>query len=195
MYPLKLSPAFKDYIWGGTRLKTDFGKQSKLERLAESWELSCHKDGLCVIANGRYKGMTLAELIEQLGTKILGSDCERFDDFPILIKLIDAHDNLSVQVHPDDDYALRVEGEHGKTEMWYVVDCDSDASLLYGFDHEITREEFARRIRTTVCWCRQPCSCQKGRCVFYRSGNAACHRKRYFDRGDPAELQHHLPCF
>ncbi len=147
MYPLKLSPAFKDYIWGGTRLKTDFGKQSKLERLAESWELSCHKDGLCVIANGRYKGMTLAELIEQLGTKILGSDCERFDDFPILIKLIDAHDNLSVQVHPDDDYALRVEGEHGKTEMWYVVDCDSDASLLYGFDHEITREEFARRIR------------------------------------------------
>ncbi len=147
MYPLKLSPAFKDYIWGGTRLKTDFGKQSKLERLAESWELSCHKDGLCVIANGRYKGMTLAELIEQLGTKILGSDCERFDDFPILIKLIDAHDNLSVQVHPDDDYALRVEGEYGKTEMWYVVDCDSDASLLYGFDHEITREEFARRIR------------------------------------------------
>ena len=147
MYPLKLSPAFKDYIWGGIRLKTDFGKQSKLERLAESWELSCHKDGPCVIANGRYKGMTLNELIEQSGRRILGSGCERFDDFPILIKLIDAHDNLSVQVHPDNEYALRVEGEYGKTEMWYVVDCDDGASLLYGFDHEITKEEFARRIR------------------------------------------------
>ncbi len=77
---------------------------------------------------------------------MLGTNCERFEYFPILIKLIDAKDNLSVQVHPSNDYAMRVEGEYGKTEMWYIVDCDEGAELLYGFRHDITKEEFARRI-------------------------------------------------
>ncbi len=146
MYPLKLTAALKDYIWGGTRLKTDFGKQSELEKVAESWELSCHPDGDSVIANGEFAGMTLAEYIEKQGKKVLGSDCEAFENFPILIKLIDAKDNLSVQVHPENEYALRVEGEYGKTEMWYVVDCDESASLLYGLKKEISKEEFKQRI-------------------------------------------------
>lgn len=146
MSVIKLKPAFKDYIWGGTRLRDDFGKDCDFEKVAESWELSCHKDGNSIVANGGYAGMTLTEYIEKAGRSVLGTDCEKFDSFPILIKLIDAKDNLSVQVHPNNEYAQRVEGEYGKTEMWYVVDCDECAELLYGFKHEITKEEFANRI-------------------------------------------------
>lgn len=146
MYPIKLTAALKDYLWGGTRLKEDFNKKSDLEKVAESWELSCHKDGNSVIANGEYRGLTLAEYIEKVGEDVLGEDCKAFDNFPILIKLIDAKDNLSVQVHPENEYALRVEGEYGKTEMWYVVDCDEGASLLYGFKKEISQDEFKQRI-------------------------------------------------
>ncbi len=147
MYPMKLNPICKDYIWGGTRLKEDFEKKTELDKVAESWELSCHKDGPGVIANGRFEGMTLPDYLEQHGRSVLGSNAARFENFPILIKLIDARDNLSVQVHPNNDYALRVEGEYGKTEMWYIVDCEPGASLLYGFDHPIDKIEFAKRIQ------------------------------------------------
>lgn len=150
MYPLKLTAPLKDYIWGGTKLKTDYHKQTDLEKVAESWELSCHKDGNSVIANGEYAGKTLVEYIEQNGKDVLGSNCERFENFPILIKLIDAKDNLSVQVHPENEYALRVEGEYGKTEMWYIVDCEEGASLLYGFKHDISKEEFQQRIENNT---------------------------------------------
>lgn len=146
MYPLKLTPVFKDYLWGGTRLKSDFGKQTPLEKVAESWELSCHKDGASVIANGPLRGTALADYIARSGKKALGTRCADFTEFPILIKLIDAYDNLSVQVHPDNDYALRVEGEYGKTEMWVIADAEPGASLIYGFKAELSREEFRRRI-------------------------------------------------
>ena len=147
---LKLSPVFKDYIWGGTRLKTDFGFKSNLDILAEGWMLSCHKDGNSVVADGEFAGLTLAQYIEKEGKSVLGTNCEKFENFPILIKLIDAKDNLSVQVHPNNEYAQRVEGEYGKTEMWYVVDCDEGASLLYGFKHNITKEEFRERIENNT---------------------------------------------
>ena len=150
MYPLKLIPAFKDYIWGGTKLRTDFNKACDLDKVAESWELSCHKEGNSVIANGEFKGLTLAEYVAKEGREVLGTNCSRFENFPILIKLIDAKDNLSVQVHPNNDYALRVEGEYGKTEMWYIVDCDEAASLLYGFKNDISKEEFAERIKNNT---------------------------------------------
>ena len=117
MAVIKLEPAFKDYIWGGTRLRDDFGKKCDLDKVAESWELSCHKDGPSVVAEGEDKGLTLQEYIDKYGRAVLGTNCERFEFFPILIKLIDAKDNLSVQVHPDNEYAQRVEGEYGKTEM------------------------------------------------------------------------------
>lgn len=149
MQPLILIPPIKDYIWGGTKLRDEFGKESKLERLAESWELSCHKDGGSVIANGEYAGKTLAEYIEER-PETLGTNCGRFDFFPVLIKLIDACDNLSVQVHPDNEYAQRVEGEYGKTEMWYIVDCDEGASLIYGFKEEISKEDFRKAIETNT---------------------------------------------
>lgn len=146
MKPFKLKPAFKDYIWGGTKLRDDFGKDCDLDKVAESWELSCHKDGNSVVVGGEFDGLTLAEYIEKNGRQVLGTNCDKFENFPILIKLIDAKDNLSVQVHPSNEYALRVEGEYGKTEMWYIVDCDEGASLLYGFKNEISKEEFAQRI-------------------------------------------------
>ena len=143
---LKLRPALKDYLWGGTRLKTDFGFQTDLDIVAEGWMLSCHKDGENIVENGKYKGKTLTEVIEETGTEILGINAQKFDRFPILIKLIDAKKDLSVQVHPDNDYALRVENEYGKTECWYILDCDEGAELIYGFKREITKEEFQQRI-------------------------------------------------
>ena len=150
MYPIKLKPAFKDYLWGGTRLRDDFGKDCDFDKIAESWELSCHKDGNSVVADDEFAGLTLAQYIEKEGKSVLGTNCEKFENFPILIKLIDAKDNLSVQVHPNNEYAQRVEGEYGKTEMWYVVDCDEGASLLYGFKHNITKEEFRERIENNT---------------------------------------------
>ncbi|MCM1577368.1 MAG: mannose-6-phosphate isomerase, class I [Ruminococcus sp.] len=149
MNPVKLKPAFKDYLWGGTRLRDDFGKECDYEKIAESWELSCHKDGASVVASGEFAGLTLAEYIEK-NKGVLGTNCGRFENFPILIKLIDAKDNLSVQVHPNNEYAQRVEGEYGKTEMWYIVDCDEGAELLYGFKKEISKEEFRERIENNT---------------------------------------------
>lgn len=146
LYTMKLDAPCKDYIWGGNRLRNEYGKKSEADKIAESWELSCHKDGESVIANGEFKGKTLNEFIGENGKSVLGTNCAKFENFPILIKLIDAKDNLSVQVHPNNDYAMRVEGEYGKTEMWYIVDCDEGAELLYGFKHEISKDEFKRRI-------------------------------------------------
>ena len=171
MYAMKLIAPCKDYIWGGTRLRDEYGKKSDADKVAESWELSCHKDGKSVIANGAYAGRTLEEYIEKEGKSVLGKNCERFEYFPILIKLIDAKDNLSVQVHPDNDYALRVEGEYGKTEMWYVIDADEGAELLYGFRHEIGREEFAERIKNnTLLEVTNNVPVHKGDVFFIESG-------------------------
>lgn len=143
---LKLEPAFKDYIWGGHRLVEEYHKNYDGAVLAESWELSCHPDGPSRIVNGAYAGRTLDEYIREEGWQILGSNCAGFNQFPILIKLIDAKDNLSIQVHPDNAYALKKEGQYGKTEMWYVVDCLEGAFLYYGFEREISKEELERRI-------------------------------------------------
>lgn len=147
MYPMLLKPAYKDYIWGGKKLETLFHKKSDKNIIAESWEVSCHKDGPCFIANGSYAGMTLARYIMSTSGNILGTKCSDFEFFPFLIKLIDAHDNLSVQVHPSDEYALSHEGQYGKTEMWYVVDCDEGSELIYGFERETSRQEVKKLIQ------------------------------------------------
>lgn len=145
-YPMKLIAPLKDYLWGGTRLRDEYGKETQMAKVAESWELACHRDGKSVIANGAAAGQTLADWLAEAGADALGTRAAKFPYFPLLIKLIDAHDDLSVQVHPADDYALRVAGEFGKTELWYVVEAAPGAELLYGFQHEISKEEFARRI-------------------------------------------------
>lgn len=144
--PVKLMPAFKDYLWGGVKLKTEFKKVCDFDKVAESWELSAHKDGQSVVADGEFKGLTFTDYIEKNGKACIGKNAEAFDFFPILIKFIDAADNLSIQVHPDDEYALKNEGEYGKTEMWYVLSCEEGAYLYYGFNREITKDEFKERI-------------------------------------------------
>lgn len=170
MKPLELLPPIKDYIWGGTKLREQFGKVSSLDRLAESWELSCHKDGQSIIANGEYKGRTLSDYLAD-NKNALGKNCEKFEYFPVLIKLIDARDNLSVQVHPDNDYAQRVEGEYGKTEMWYIVDCDENASLIYGFKENISKEDFRRAIEENTLLDKvNTVPVKKGDVFFIKSG-------------------------
>ena len=101
------------------------------------------------LLRGEYDKMSFADFVKQ-HPQSLGTNCQKFENFPILIKLIDAYDNLSVQVHPDNEYAMRVEGEYGKTEMWYIVDCDENAELIYGFKSQITKEEFAQRIKNNT---------------------------------------------
>ena len=142
----QLIPACKDYIWVGQRLKTDFGIQSGLNPLSEAWVLSCHPDGPSVLADGPDKGMTLRAWLDKAGKEALGTACEAFEDFPMLIKLIDAKKDLSIQVHPSDAYALEHEGQYGKTEMWVVLDAEPGASLYYGFDREVSLEEFSSRV-------------------------------------------------
>lgn len=144
---IKLKPSYKDYLWGGNRLKEDYHKKYDGDVLAESWELSCHVDGNSIISEGSFAGKTLHEYIEWEGKKVLGKNCMKFQNFPILIKFIDAKENLSIQVHPNDEFALSNEGQNGKTEMWYVVDCSEEAYLYYGFSRKIEKEEFAQRIK------------------------------------------------
>ena len=169
---LKLKPVFKDYIWGGTRLKSDFGFESDLDKLAEGWMLSCHKDGKNIIENGEYKGKTLDEVIEEKGKeKVVGTRSLDFPYFPVLIKLIDAKDNLSIQVHPDNDYAQRVEGEFGKTEIWYVLDATDNAQLIYGFKNKISSEEFVDAIKNnTLTDVLNSVKVKKGDLLFIEAG-------------------------
>lgn len=150
MYPLLLKPETKDYLWGGTKLKNEYGFHNDSDILAEGWMLSCHKDGTNIILNGDLKGKSLSEAINVFGKASLGSNAEKFSYFPLLIKLIDANKKLSIQVHPDNAYALEHEGEYGKTEMWYVVDCEEGAELIYGFKKEVSKEEFKERIKNNT---------------------------------------------
>lgn len=143
--PFLLSPAGKDYLWGGTRLNDDFSKGIPMQPLAETWECSTHADGASTVAGGEHKGKTLKELMtehpEYLGTHPLGHSDLRPGELPVLIKLIDAKEDLSVQVHPDDAYAREHEdGSLGKTEMWYVLDAREGTQLVYGFRHDMTEE-------------------------------------------------------
>ena len=171
MSVLKLKASCKDYLWGGHRLVEEYGKEYDGEILAETWELSCHPDGPSTIVNGAYAGKTLEEYIEAEGKEVLGTNCRRFRDFPILTKFIDAKQDLSIQVHPDNRYALKNEGQYGKTEMWYVVDAGKEAFLYYGFKKEVSKEEFARRIREdTLLEVLNAVPVQKGDVLFIESG-------------------------
>ena len=146
----KLYPECKDYVWGGEKLKKEYNKNSPYEKTAESWELSCHKNGLTRISGGEFDGKTLREVIEAAkndGIDLLGTNCAAFSDFPVLIKLIDANASLSIQVHPDNKYANEHEnGGFGKTEVWYVVNADEGAELIYGWKRDVTCEELREAI-------------------------------------------------
>ena len=168
---LKLRPSYKDYLWGGHRLVEKYNKEFDGDILAESWELSCHPDGPSYVVNGSYAGKTLQEYIDLEGKKVLGNNCQNFEEFPILVKFIDAKDNLSIQVHPDNEYALKNEGQYGKTEMWYIMDCEEGAFLYYGFKKEVSKEEFEERIKTdTLLEVLNAVPVQKGDVLFIEAG-------------------------
>lgn len=133
-YPLLLFPAGKDYLWGGEKLKTEYGKTINMTPLAETWECSIHPDGSSIVINGEYEGAKLSEVLKE-NPQWLGS---KNKELPVLVKFIDAKQDLSVQVHPDDMYAKQY-GDNGKTECWYVLQADKDAELVYGFEHSVTK--------------------------------------------------------
>lgn len=143
---VKLEPAFKDNIWGGTKIRDVYGKKCDYDVIGESWELSAHPDGQSRIAEGRYKGMLFNEYLNIIGKDALGWKCQCQDRFPILIKFIDAKQALSIQIHPDDEYALENENEYGKNEMWYVVDSEPGAYLYCGLSRDASKEEIEKRI-------------------------------------------------
>ena len=142
--PIFLRPTGKDYLWGGTRLNDEFVKDIPLEPLAETWECSTHPDGPSYALGGEFDGQSLAEILNA-HPEYLGTHPEGGQGLPILIKFIDAKRDLSVQVHPTDDFAAVYEnGQRGKTEMWYVLDAAKDAKLVYGLNHD-THPEVLRK--------------------------------------------------
>lgn len=145
LYPMKLTPAVKEIIWGGDKLKRAYGKSAPFDKLAESWELTVRPDGMNIIENGELAGTTLGEYIDKAGYGVIGESYEG-DRFPLLIKFIDACDRLSIQVHPSDDYSLKNEGEFGKTEVWYIVEADEGAELVYGLSEDYSKEAFDKAV-------------------------------------------------
>lgn len=168
---LKLEPAFKDYLWGGTKLKTEYEKKCDLDIVAESWELSNHPAGSSIITNGEYANKTFVEYLETEGKKVWGANAQEFENFPVLIKFIDAKQALSIQVHPDDEYALRVEKEFGKNEMWYILDCEPGSFLYFGVNQDLTKEEYRAKIEDdTILDVLNKVEVHKGDVFFIKAG-------------------------
>ncbi len=142
---IRLRPAFKDLIWGGTRLKSEFLLDTPYEHTAEALVLSAQKGEESLVSGGEFDGLALSELFASQ-RRLFGSSCEKYDRFPLLIKLIDTMDDVSVQVHPDDDYAMEVCGEWGKEQLWHVLDCSEGAYLICGLKEELNIDEFRSKI-------------------------------------------------
>lgn len=139
---MKLRPAIKDYIWGGTKLIKNYGKAFGMERVSETWECSVHPDGLSIVVTGENAGRSLFDVLKEF-PEYLG---QNNNDFPVLVKFIDAGKDLSIQVHPDDKYANIHENQNGKNEMWYVLEAEESAGLIYGFEKEVSPEVVKRAV-------------------------------------------------
>lgn len=153
MYPLKFNPILKSMIWGGDKLRQYKAIDTDQKNIGESWELSGVPGNESVVSNGEFTGRTITELIKEYGPELLGRHVyETYGEkFPLLIKFIDARDDLSIQVHPDDAMAQAVHGQpFGKTEMWYVVSADKDAHLMSGLSAKITPEEYVSRVENNT---------------------------------------------
>ncbi|MCQ2436284.1 MAG: class I mannose-6-phosphate isomerase [Clostridia bacterium] len=176
IYPMKMKPVTKKIIWGGSRLAAEYGKGTEGEKLAESWELTCRADGMSVICGGEYDGMTLEEYFRTYPQAV--GDTWDGERFPLLIKLIDAEADLSIQVHPDDEYALSHTTDLGKTEMWYIVDAEPGAHIIYGLKEKYTRQQIADAIASgTLESLMNYQPVKKGETYFIPSGmvHAICH--------------------
>ena len=144
--PFLLRPATKDYLWGGSRLNDDFSKDVPADSVAETWECSTHPDGVSIASGGEWDGVALTEIL-RAHPEYLGEHAHGGTELPVLVKLIDAEYDLSVQVHPDDEFARANEnGQNGKTEMWYVLDADPDSRIAYGLHHAVSPDLFRRGV-------------------------------------------------
>lgn len=138
MYITRLTPVYKDYIWGGNKLKKLYGKQSTFDKIAESWELSCHQNGQCIVRDGKYAGKTLAEALAIEENKSID---EIKDKFPIIIKLINSNEDLSIQVHPDN-LTFNDKIITGKNEFWYILEADNNSKIAYGLKEKVNKNQF-----------------------------------------------------
>lgn len=163
---IPLSPAGKNYLWGGNRLRTEYHKHLSCRPLAETWECSAHPDGASMVSSGEFAGKSLADVL-QIHPEYLGENHREHGKFPILVKLIDAAQDLSIQVHPCDEYARIHEHDNGKSEMWYILDACEDASLIYGFRRNYSQQEIRTALaQGQILDCLQKIPVHKGD-VFY----------------------------
>ena len=148
LYPLRFKPILKSKIWGGDKLKTKLNKHSEQSQLGESWEISGVKDDISVVADGELKGYNLKQIVESYQDKLVGKKvyAQFSDEFPLLIKFIDAADTLSVQLHPDDALAKKRHNSFGKTEMWYIVDHDEDGFIIADLKEKLNEEQLRELI-------------------------------------------------
>ena len=170
LYPMKMIPVFKDYIWGGTNLKK-LNKSSTLSKIAESWEVSCNEDGLSKIENGPYAGKYLKDVINLNFNKFIGNNIKQGSKFPLIIKLIDANRDLSIQVHPSFKTVDKELGESEKSEMWYILDCEENSYIFYGFNKNLTEEEFSKYLLDdNICSVLNKVHVKKGDIFFVPAG-------------------------
>lgn len=163
-YPMKMAPHFKDYLWGGQALRK-FNKLGSLPIIAESWELSTNENGLSFVGSGQYKGFSLRDVIKVDPQAVLGGNLVK--DLPIIVKLIDAAKDLSIQVHPSAEDESLMPGISGKSELWYVVDCKPDAFVYCGFKRETTADEVRIRSKNgTICEILNKVAVEKGNSIF-----------------------------
>ncbi len=145
LYPLAFEPVLKEMVWGGTLLRQRYGRRTESDKIGESWDVSCHKNGESIVANGDLQGLLLKDVLKKYPREIMGASFDGFVEFPLLLKLIHANDVLSVQVHPPDLYAKLHEGEpFGKTEMWYILEAGADAELVYGLTKGTDKTSFCK---------------------------------------------------
>ncbi len=144
-YPIRFSPIYRDYVWGGARIAEKYKRQTPLTSIAESWEISDRLDGMSIVANGPFQGLSLRELTFSMGERLLGEN-RNFSSFPLLIKILDAKEPLSVQVHPNDMKASLL-GAEPKTEMWYVLEAFANSVVYAGFKHGVTKETFLQALQ------------------------------------------------
>lgn len=165
----KIQPTYKDYVWGGTKLKERYNVETEKEIVGEVWALSCHPDGPNTIMNGEHAGKKLQEVLED--KSLWGTRAQDFERFPILTKLLDAKQHLSIQVHPDDELGWELEKEYGKTEAWYVLEADEGSFLYYGLNKDMTEEEFKASIENnTLCDFLNKVPVKKGDTLFVSAG-------------------------
>lgn len=148
MEPLFFKPAYKSVLWGGNNISKIFKRNIIGDNIGESWELSAHENGLSIVKNGEYNGKSLSDLFNDKTKRIdiFGKHCENMDRFPILAKFIDANKNLSIQVHPNDEYARKFENDSGKSEVWYIMDCKENAKIVYGLNNNVKEENLKNAI-------------------------------------------------